>query len=109
MSLSDLVVTFLKKDDKPNQEIKASPFTSTRLWLTVGVIAGLIWLSGGILTEHNMMLAALVVIAYIAGNSLTKAAQIWVNGNIRIKMMELAWKDGKLTKEESDAIDKADK
>lgn len=109
MSLSDLVITFLKSDDKPKQEIQSSPFTSTRLWLTIAVIAGMIWLSGGILTPHNMMLAAIVVIAYILGNSITKAAQIWVNGNIRMKMMELAWKDGKLTKEESEAIDKTDK
>jgi hypothetical protein len=109
MSLSDAISAFFKKEDKPKQEIESSPFTSTRLWLTVAVIAGMIWLSGGLLTPHNMMLAAIVVIAYIIGNSLTKAVQIWVNGNIRIKMMELAWKDGKLTKEESEAIDNSDK
>lgn len=102
MSLTKAVAELFASDKK--DEVGHSSWTGSRLWMLVAFVALVLIVTKGVLTEHNMSLLFWSFAIYTIANTVTRAAQIVMNGIIVRERQALAWKDGKLSAEEERSL-----
>lgn len=90
------------------EQVSHPSFSSSRLWVLLGFGLLLAWVTKLALTEKNIELIFWLAVSYIAGNSLTRLATIFVNGAILKTKLNLAYKDGKLDDNEAKLLDKGE-
>jgi hypothetical protein len=87
MSFSSAVSELFKKEqavaESAADHLAHPTLTSTRLWVTVGFGAALVWLTKGVLTETNIICLSAVACVYLITNTMSRVAQIKANGAIR--------------------------
>ena len=95
---------FVKEAPKVTDLVEHSTLSSSRLWVTIGFAAGLVWLTHGLLNEANIDRVYHLVLAYLAANTLTRAIQIAGNIYLKKALIDASFKDGKLDSDETQAI-----
>lgn len=78
MSISK-AISALFSDDKTTQ-VQHSSLASMPTWVLALFIAGVLWLTHGVLTETNLRLIFWLALAYIGGEYLLRIVLIIVNG-----------------------------
>jgi hypothetical protein len=79
-------------------------FTGSRFILLIGFGCLILWATKGVLTQDTMHLLFWGLVTYTAANTLTRLLQFYANMRIRMRAMELAWKDGKLDNNEAGVV-----
>jgi len=95
---------FVKEEPKLTDLVEHSTLASSRLWITIGFAAGLIWLTHGLLNDANIDRIYHLALAYLAANTLTRAIQIAGNVYLKKALILASFKDGKLDPDETQAI-----
>jgi len=102
MSLTKAVAELFSSDKK--EEVGHASWTGSRLWMLVAFVALVLIVTKGVLTEHNMKLLFWAFAVYTVTNTVTRTAQIIMNGIIVRERQALAWKDGALSAEEERSL-----
>lgn len=80
MSFASAVKAFFESEkpaiESATSQLAHPSLASTRLWVTIGFGAALIWLAKGVLTDLNMILLASTVNIYLICNTITRCIQL---------------------------------
>jgi hypothetical protein len=107
MDIKKLIESFTG-DKKEAEELKHRSMTGSRFILLLAFGGLIIWATKGILNTETMSLLFWAFITYTICNTATRIAQYGANAFIRGKAMDLAWKDGKISKEEQSIVENSD-
>lgn len=94
----------LKSEAPKADGIEHSSYTGSRFVLLLVLLAGVLYVTKGVLTESTLWLCFWGYVTYTASNTVTRAVQMWVNGRILLKAQELAYADGKLDEVEAKSL-----
>lgn len=81
---------------------------SSRFLLTLGLLAVIIYLTKGILTDTLWIICGVIVVTYLVTNTWSKTVAMKVNAEVIKERQRLAWADGSLSAVEAEALKRAD-
>ena len=104
MSISKALAALFSGDDTKSAQVSHSSLASMPTWVLALFVAGLLWLTHGVLTEVNLRLIFWLALAYIVSDRLVTCVKLVVNGSIKRVEVNAFTRDNQLSDNEAKVL-----